>query len=66
MASGGETGEPRNTPHLTTFDPERILRLLNQARVEYMLIGGRLVSRRAIAQVGSATCQSRGVGTAET
>ncbi len=40
MASGGETREPGDPPHLTPLDPERILRLLNQAGVEYMLIGG--------------------------
>jgi hypothetical protein len=40
MAPSGETREPRYTPHLTPLDPERILRLLNQAGVEYVLIGG--------------------------
>ena len=40
MAPSGETREPRDTPHLTPLDPERILRLLNQAGVEYVLIGG--------------------------
>jgi hypothetical protein len=40
MASGGETGEPRHDPHQTTLDPERILRQLNGAGVEYVLIGG--------------------------
>jgi hypothetical protein len=40
MAPSGETPEPRDTPHLTPLDPERILRLLNQAGVEYVLIGG--------------------------
>src|SRR5258708_3686517 len=40
MAPSGETREPYYTPHLTPLDPERILRLLNQAGVEYVLIGG--------------------------
>jgi heptaprenylglyceryl phosphate synthase len=40
MASGGETGEPRHDPHQTPLDPERILRQLNDAGVEYVLIGG--------------------------
>ena len=40
MASGGETREPHDQPHLTQLDPERILRLLNEAGVEYVLIGG--------------------------
>jgi hypothetical protein len=40
MASGGETREPRNAPHQTGLDPERILRRLNRAGVEYVLIGG--------------------------
>jgi hypothetical protein len=40
MASGGETREPHDTPHLSQLDPERILRLLNEAGVEYVLIGG--------------------------
>jgi hypothetical protein len=40
MASGGETGEPRHVPHQTPLDPERILRQLNDAGVEYVLIGG--------------------------
>ena len=40
MAPSGERREPRDTPHLTPLDPERILRLLNQAGVEYVLIGG--------------------------
>jgi hypothetical protein len=39
MAPSGETREPRDTPHLTPLDPERILRLLNQAGVDYVLIG---------------------------
>jgi hypothetical protein len=40
MAPSGQAPEPRDTPRLTTLDPERILRLLNQAAVEYVLIGG--------------------------
>jgi len=40
MASGGETGEPRHDAHHTPLDPERILRQLNLAGVEYVLIGG--------------------------
>jgi hypothetical protein len=40
MASGGETGEPRPDPHHPALDPERILRQLNEAGVEYVLIGG--------------------------
>jgi hypothetical protein len=40
MASGGETGEPRHDPHQTPLDPERILRQLNDAGVEYVLIRG--------------------------
>ncbi len=40
MASGGETGEPRDAPQQTALDPERILRQLNSAGVEYVLIGG--------------------------
>jgi hypothetical protein len=40
MAPSGETREPRDTPHLTPLDPERILRLLNQGGVEYVLIRG--------------------------
>ena len=36
MARSGETREPRDTPYLTPLDPERILRLLNQAGVEEM------------------------------
>jgi hypothetical protein len=40
MASGGETGNPRHDAHQNSLDPERILRQLNDARVEYALIGG--------------------------
>jgi hypothetical protein len=40
MASGGETPEPRDAPHQTPLDPERILRQLNRAGVDYVLIGG--------------------------
>ena len=40
MAASGETREPRHAPHLTPLDPDRILRLLNHAGVEYVLIGG--------------------------
>ena len=40
MASGGEKREPRDTADQTALDPERILRQLNRAGVEYVLIGG--------------------------
>ena len=40
MAASGETPARPETAHLTSLDPERILRLLNQSAVEYLLIGG--------------------------
>jgi hypothetical protein len=40
MAPRGEAGESRHDPHQTALDPERILRQLNEAGVEYVLIGG--------------------------
>lgn len=40
MAASGETPAGPETAHLTSLDPERILRLLNQSAVEYLLIGG--------------------------